>query len=356
MILKKLSQLTFLTVSLISANSLPAQSVILQMGIQETFIEGEYNQVNQIFNQNITLGIIYLPDREGSLIPNFNLQDSFVNKNNNEIKQIIKQNFSFFTQVRNNFNLDNFNLDLSLNSIQSSIQVTFIEGNNNFVQQKSQQNIVDLFLFHNWENNNLLNLESEDILEIILFDEALDSLQSIGQDIIIFGNQNLVSQEINQNLINLLFLDDSLYLNQIILEKLDNLFDNNPAQLVIQETFIINQGENNQVNQIINQTISDLFFLTPTLPILNNDYSLDQNQQNLANFDIEGFLSNILEESIINAHQINEQNVFIIGNENKSKQVNNQAIIATVPENNSSSIILLIGIIGLSQIAKEKSG
>ena len=352
--LKKLSQLTFLAVSLISTGILPAQSVIPQMGIQETFIEGEFNQVNQILNQNIILGIIYLADREESLIPNFNIQDSF-NNNSNEVNQTITQNFPFFPQESNNFDLDNFNLDLSLNTIQSSIQITFLEGNNNFVVQQSQQNILDFFWFDEPEDDNLLDRKLEAIIEPILFEQALDTIQSSVQDLFIFGNENLVNQEVNQNIINLLLLDNSLKFNQVYLENLDDFFDDHPAQLVIQETFIINQGKNNQVNQVIKQTINDFFFLDATLLSSNNDYTLSPNKQINPNFDIERLISNILDKTVINANQINQQNVLIIGDDNQTIQVNNQEITVSVPEYDSPYLILFIGVIVLFRISKKDS-
>lgn len=344
---KKFVQFTLILTTFLTTNNLPAQSLIPQMGVQETFLEGESNLVNQILNQNLALGFIYLPDLEAFLLPNFNIQGIFMTNNNNKVNQRINQIFPDFQQD-NESNFNSFNQDLVLDGLQFSTQETFIEGDSNLVNQQSEQTFTDFFWLDGWENDSSFNLELEDFIEPILLDIGLDSFQVTVQDTWVYGDNNLVNQEVSQSITNLLFIDEPLNSSEFSPELINLLLNDDPFQFTIQETFL-NEGENNLVNQTINQTVTDLFFIDTTLFTDNRVPYLSSNEislENSTNFDIDEFINNILNESMINANQINRQDALVIGDENQVNQENNQELTVSVPENNSPYIILLIGIIG----------
>jgi|GEM_PF-4010749 len=302
----------------------PAYSTTLQTAIQETYIEGNQNQINQLLEQNLTIGLIYLPN-----LPNFikplAILDQFIQGNNNQVNQLLNQNFPPLSLENQpiNYNpfLDNGNI---LDTVQFSTQEASIFGNNNLVTQNNEQTIIDFFFFPEEKTNN--NVDFNELIEIVLQDNLLDGIQFSLQDVIIEGDNNQVEQKSYQTITNFLLVENDEINNNPIL---------NPLQFAIQETFIF--GDTNLVEQELTQTITDLFVL--------ND--IPQIPTNPTEFDIDEFIDTILNNTIINANQTNQQNAFVEGNNNRVQQENTQVINTKIPENSPVNALLFFGLFGI---------
>ena len=359
---------TFLGLASISLfslnNNLPANANIPQTSIQEILIKGELNQVNQQLNQNLNLNFIYLPQIEESVIPTFNLQGTFLENSNNQVNQTLGQNvldYQLFETNLGNFNINDFlNNDNILDGGQFISQEVLVEGNSNLITQESSQLLTDFV----WLDQSIGLTEDEDFSQFInklLFEQELDSLQFGLQDSLIFGNNNIVSQTIDQTLNSFIFTNHNL----------NSFFDSNflkaeieldPVQFTIQETFI-NFGQNNLISQTINQFINDISFVdasifTPKEPLFTQNNNSTTATSNSVDFDIDAFIDGILilNSTTIEANQINRQQIKIMGDENRETQNNVQVAVVSVPEPSSSRIMIVLSVIigVISYFKKEK--
>ncbi len=329
--------------------NLPANANIPQTSIQEILIEGELNQVNQQLNQSLNLNFIYLPQIEESVIPTFNIQGTFLENTNNQVDQAIEQNILDFELAETSlgdFNINDFlNSDNILDGVQFISQEVLIEGESNLIIQESSQVITDFVGL----DKSFDITEYEDFSQFInklLFDQELDSLQFGLQDTLIFGNNNMVDQTIDQTLNSFIFTDNNLSFNTKFFNKEIAL---DPVQFTIQETFI-DSGTSNLVSQTINQVISDISFFdfasifVPEQPLFQPNNSSTLATSNLVNFDIDAFINGILNSTIIEANQINTQQIQIIGDENIETQNNVQVAIVSVPEPSSPRIMIVLSV------------
>ena len=344
--LNKASQLALVSATFVVLTNFPmlAGATIPQTTVQENFIEGDNNTVNQKLHQTIVLKLVEIPGLEDSVIPNLTIQNAFIpsgNTLNQKIDRTIPNFFSFNKDFSTtgkadrqssdfmSFGIENFlNSNGVLNGIQFGTQETLIDGNNNLSNQNISQNFTQLFLFNNPKDNlntsnedskanGLLNFDLNQIIKAFSLNLGLDSWQFGLQDNSIFGNNNSVSQEIDQTITDFLLVDGkfSSAINNTVVK---------PIQFTIQETFIP-KGKNNTVNQEIEQNITDLSVLNPngfSNSVLDNNNLLGES----VNFDIDKFINIILNETVVNASQISRQAAVIEGDNNRS----NQAIAQTI--------------------------
>ncbi len=349
---------TFLSLVPISlfglANSLPANANIPQTSIQEILIQGESNKVYQELNQSLNLNFIYLPEIEQSVLPTFNIQGVFLDNLNNQVTQSINQNILDFQLLETsliNFDSNDFlNNDGILNGEQFITQEVFTEGNNNLITQQSDQNLTDFV----WLDRFTSTTEDKDfnyLLNEILVEQKLDSLQFALQDTFIFGNENTVYQTIDQTLNSFIFTNNDIS-NLLETNIADEVIELDPVQFTIQETFI-DFGQKNWISQTINQVIGDVSFidasfLTQKDPIIQENGSALVEVNNSINFDIDAFIEDILNNTTVEATQTNRQIIEVTGNENIRIQNNSQELVVSVSEPNTGRItILFLFIMGI---------
>ena len=333
----------------------PANAQIPQTSIQEILIEGEFNQVNQQLNQRLNLNFIYLPYIEESVISTFNIQGAFLDNPNNQVNQGINQNildFSLSETSLSSFDLNDFlNDDDILNGKQFITQEVSIKGDLNSITQNSSQALTDF----TWLDTSIAAIENNnfsDFLDNLLVSQELDSFQFGLQDTLILGDNNIVSQNIDQTFNNYIFTNNNL----------DSLFDTNAinenigldfAQFTIQETFV-DLGQNSLITQTINQEINDISFIdTSSFFEQNNKTIVGKN--NSVEFDIDAFINGILKDTIVEATQTNSQLSKTIGNENIAAQENVQVLVVSVPEPSFVKVMgLLLFIIGMRSCHKKQ--
>ncbi|MEM8779486.1 MAG: hypothetical protein AAGF26_11570, partial [Cyanobacteria bacterium P01_G01_bin.49] len=332
-----------LTIPHFSGNATIPQTVI-----QEVFIDGEFNEINQRIDQNIVFNFIYFPEIEESVIPNLNFQGLFLNEENNGSNQVTQQlNQTIFDLGLDETNLTNFGVDNFLNNdnvldgSQFNLQSALLEGNSNVVTQKSQQefsHILDLSQF----DETTKNATFSELIGKILYPKELDSLQFGLQDTVIIGDRNFVSQTIEQTLIYSIITPHNFNFQGLDLD---------PIQFTIQETFI-NQDDN-LINQTINQFINDVALFEVNLDHHNNQ--ILSSNETIIEFDIETFINKIIGETTINAEQTNRQEVEIIGNDNTATQNNLQILAKPIPEPSTVKMLYLIIITGCLHLVSKIS-
>ncbi len=346
---------TFLSLVPISlfglATSLPANANIPQTSIQEILIEGEFNQINQQLNQSLNLNFIYLPEIEESILPTFNIQGTFLDNPNNQVNQGIDQNifdFQLFETSLINFDSNDFlNNDGILNGEQFITQEVFTDGNNNLITQQSDQQLTDFL----WLDGLTSSVENKDFnywLDEILVDQKLDSLQFALQDTWIIGDENIVSQTIDQTLNSFIFTNSDIS-NLLGTNIIDKSIGLDPVQFTIQETFI-DSGQNNWISQTINQIIGDVSFIdgsffTQKDPIFQENGSVIAKPNNSMNFDIDTFINDILNNTTVEATQTNRQIIEVTGDDNIRIQENSQELVVSVPETNTGRIVIFFSFI-----------
>ncbi len=344
---------TFLSLVPISlfglTTSLPADANIPQTSIQGILIEGEFNQINQQLNQSLNLNFIYLPEIEESVLPTFNIQGIFLENTNNQVNQTINQNILDFQLLETsliNFDSNDFlNNDGILNGEQFITQEVFTDGNNNLITQQSDQQLTDFL----WLDGLTSSVENKDFnywLDEILVDQKLDSLQFALQDTWIIGDENIVYQTIDQTLNSFIFTNNDIS-NLLETNITDEVIKLDPVQFTIQETFT-DFGQNNSISQTINQVISDVSFidasfLTQKDSIFQENSSAIAEANNSLNFDIDAFIEDILNinNTAVKATQTNRQKIKEIGDENIRIQNSSQELVVTVSEPNTGRITIL---------------
>ena len=356
---------TFLGLASISllgfTTNLSANAQIPQTSTQTILIEGESNQVNQQLNQNLNLNFIYLPQIEESVIPTFNVRETFPDNTNNQVDRVLSQNVLDFPLVDTSltsFNINDFlNNDNILNGVQFITQEVFVDGDRNFLTQQSSQTLTDFI----WLDSSSATAESEDFsdfLNELLVTQELDSFQFGLQDTFVFGNNNIVDQTIEQTFNSFIFTSNNL----------DSLFETDlgegeieldPVQFTIQETSLFS-SQNNLISQNIDQVISDITFFDASnfsqqqeLFEPNNNAIVETN--NAVYFDIDAFINAILNDTIVEATQINRQRIQTIGNDNTDTQENVQVLVVSVPEPSSlKTMVVLLVIIGIQSRYKKR--
>ncbi|MEL4897327.1 hypothetical protein [Crocosphaera sp. Alani8] len=369
MINKAFSVLLLVPTVFSGISNFSAEAAIPQGSFQEIYIEGYSNEVNQQLNQTLNINFIDFSGMEDSVIPNFNIQGSFLDNPNNEVNQAINQNVLDLGLVP--LNLSNFSTsdfignDNVLNGVQFAEQQVFIQGDNNYADQQSSQSLTNSFL---WEP--LTEIEEladfKQFLSELLNSKELDSLQFSSQDTVLFGNNNIVNQNITQTLDILIFSEldlDLLFATEILGE--DDFL--NPTQFTIQETFI-SDGGGNFITRNINQSIKQISMVESSI-FLDESYSFpvfpntSTEENNLIDFPIDSFINEVLNNTIIEAEQINSQFIEIIGDSNENTQQNEQVLdlitdqessdfsaneqesVVSVPESSNLKVILLLPII-----------
>ncbi|MDJ0844118.1 hypothetical protein [Crocosphaera sp.] len=339
---------------------------------QEIYIEGYSNQVTQQLNQTLNLHFINLPEIKGSVIPNINIQGTFLDNPNNKVNQAINQNvvdLGLIPLNSKNFMINDFiGNDKVLNGVQFSEQQVLIQGNNNFSNQVNSQNLSN-FLFLEQSNKITETEEFYKFISQLLEIKLLDSFQFSSQDSLVFGDRNIVNQNISQTVDTFIFFasDFQLLLDKTV-EKANNFVK--PSQFTIQETFI-NASDNNIITQSINQSIQQLSLIEYGIYSEDNyllsEFKMDKiKSDNLVGFSIDAFIDEILNNTIIEGQQINRQFLEVIGNSNQNLQENEQVIdlvgsqepsvftanepnsLVSVPEpSNLRIMIVLLGIMGI---------
>ncbi len=349
-------------------NNLPTKAQIPQGSFQQIYIEGDFNQVTQELNQNLNLHFVDVPDFEMAVIPSFNIQGAFLDNSNNEVVQGINQ--SVFNSHLMPLNLTDLTVDdfigndNSFNGVQFNEQQVFIEGNHNISEQQSNQELTNFFLLE--PPNNLTNSTYIDqFFDELLESQSLDSFQFSSQDALLFGNNNLVGQNITQTFDIFIFFDSNSNTSfKTDIWREENLLK--PIQLTIQETFI-DVSENNYIIQSINQSIENISFMEfDTLSanhLLSSLKNINNDSHYLGEFPIDSFINEILNETIIEAKQINRQFLEVIGNSNENSQeneqildlmtneqlldltINEQELSVSIPEPSNLTLILVLSVI-----------
>lgn len=345
------------SISLFGVTNLPVGAEIPQTGIQEILIEGEFNTINQQLTQQLNLNFISFPSLEESVIPVVNIQDSFLDNPNNNVTQAINQNVFGFPLVETslgNFDINKFtNYDNVLNGLQFITQEAFIEGERNSITQQSSQNLTDFFWLD--QPSNLTDdMTFSQFMTDFLLEQTLDSLQFGLQDIFVFGNENIVSQTIDQTLDAFIFTDNDFD----VFEDETNIVEiESPVQFTIQETFILNEetginlSENNLVSQSINQAISNISFFNIENFFPTQNFN---STSNVLEFDIDAFIEAILTDTLVEATQINRQRATQIGDENTITQNNVQELVVGVPEPSPGKMLgVLLVIVGIRTVYKK---
>ena len=112
-----------------------------------------------------------------------------------------------------------------------------VNSNRNYITQQSSQILTDFFWID--KTSNVTEEENfNDFLDNFLASQKLDSLQFALQDVFVFGNENIVSQTIDQTLNAFILTDNQL---AALWEKTNIVEAENPIQFTIQETFIFNE-------------------------------------------------------------------------------------------------------------------
>ncbi|WP_107668282.1 hypothetical protein [Cyanothece sp. BG0011] len=336
---------SFIIVNLSFMIPISVQGMIPQIAIQEVLIEGELNEVDQEIQQTISFNFISLPSLEASIIPVLNLRGNFITVNsnsNNLIDQQLNQTVFGLDSATTDLNGLDVNYLFDSNDISEgshfNLQTAFLKGNDNNISQKSQQELNNIFYLNPLSNTiDLLDLNV--LFKQIMENSFIDFLQLSLQDTVILGNNNLVSQTIEQR------IEYTILTNNDFSQWIDNLEEDlNIFQLTIQETFMDNN--NNLIHQNINQFIHAInwFYFTDTDPSLSSPIT-PSNDPNL-DFDIDLFINRIANQSSINATQINRQDVETIGENNQTEQNSLQILSKTIPEPSSLKMLLLIAITG----------
>ncbi|MEA5510902.1 hypothetical protein VB715_14100 [Crocosphaera sp. UHCC 0190] len=344
------------SISFFSLTTFSANGQIPQTGIQDIEIEGSFNEVTQELNQQFILNFVYLPQLESSVIPRLNVQSSLLDNVNNLLTQQINQtvlDYPFVNSSLTHFSIDDFlNYDNTLNGVQYNTQQAYIEGENNFISQKSSQTLTDFFFLD--DSSGITGEENfSEFLDKFLTSQGLDSLQFGLQDTFILGNNNLITQTISQTLNGFIFTDTDFSLSS-------DSFILDPIQFTIQETSIFNNvnnalvSENNIINQTINQFIGDVAFFKASSIFPNNNVFPQNNNlgfesNDLVDFDLNAFITDILnlKKTMVKGTQINRQLAETIGNDNETRQENLQVLVVSVPEPSSLKMLLLLTGLGI---------
>ncbi|EAZ91662.1 hypothetical protein [Crocosphaera chwakensis] len=346
------------SVGLLGFTHFPVNAQIPQTEIQSVVLGGEFNEISQQINQYLNLNFVYFPQVQQSVIsiPNLNIQQTFLDNPNNQFIQEKNQNFLEFPLRETSlvsFDLNDFlNNDNTLTGKQFITQEVFVEGNSNIITQKSSQTLTDFFWLDEssgiTEDDNLLQF-----LDKLLASQALDSLQFGLQDTFVFGNDNQVSQLIDQTFESFIFTPydfDSWFNNNLTNQDIGL----DPVQFTVQNTSIIEDSltpvsQNNLISQTLNQVISGISFINPTTLSQNQGF-VDPNNNLLAganssvNFDINDFIDGILKNTNIEVTQKNQQSITISGDQNTSTQENEQVSAVSVPEPSIVSMMVVLGI------------
>ncbi len=304
---------------------------IPQTTIQEVFIDGNDNTIQQDLFQQINFNLVLLPEVETTLFPQVQIQGDFVNGENNDIQQSIDQFIPdflvpFATSLDETLTFDPLD---DLNSVQFTSQLVDIIGNDNETFQFSEQTFITSVDF---TDSNFLGIE--EFIDTVFNDNLLDGIQFGIQDLIVTGDGNFVEQSITQTIETFFILDGDLDLDLASLLT-DEI--NSPLQFSIQETFI-QPGNDNIVSQSISQVIGDISEFNLSL--------LEEDTTGLDDFDIDSFIDTVLNQADINTTQFNPQSIVIEGDENFESQTNSQTI-NTIPESDSTNAILFFGILAI---------
>lgn len=340
------------SITLLGFSYFPVSAQTPQTQIQSIVLEGQANQVSQKINQYLNLNFIYLPQIQDSVIPipNLNIQDNPLNN----VTQITNQRVLGFPLVDTSlmsFTLNDFlQNDNTLTGKQFITQEILIEGNLNSVTQESRQTLTDFFWLD--PSSKITNNDHfSQFLDKLLDSQALDSLQFGLQDTFVFGNDNKVTQLIDQTFDSFILTSDDFesWFNTNLPNESKGL---DPVQFTVQHTSIV-PNQNNIISQTLNQVISGISFINPSNSsqkkgFLSSNNNLIFETNSVVNFDINEFIDGILNNTIVEATQKNQQRIQVQGNENKATQVNQQALTVSVPEPSLGKImVVLLVMIGL---------
>ncbi len=348
---KTLSLLVLVPTFFCGINNPATKAQIPQASFQEIYIEGYSNQVIQELNQNLNLNFISIPEIEGELIPNFNIQGTFLDNPNNEVNQEINQNvfnLSLIPLSLTSFGVNDFlGDDNVLNGVQFNEQQAFVQGDNNLTNQLSSQTLTEFFLLE--QSDEITEPKYfHQLLTELLDSQLLDSFQFGSQDTLLFGHNNVVNQSLTQTFDIFIFLtSDSNPLLSTDAWTEANLLK--PIQLTIQETFI-DVSENNFISQTINQSLNKISLIessifSPKNHLLPGFKTTNIGSDNLVELDIDVFINEILNNTIIEGKQINRQLVEVIGNSNESLQENEQELIVSIPEPSNLRMMVVLSVI-----------
>ncbi|ACB51424.1 hypothetical protein cce_2074 [Crocosphaera subtropica ATCC 51142] len=357
---QNLNWVGFTSMTVVSLTAFTANAQIPQTAIQEVLIQGSSNEVNQQLTQTFFLNFVYLPQIEPSDIPELNIQGSFLDNTNNEVIQQIGKTVLDFPLVESrltSFSIEDFvNHDGTLNGNQYSTQQALIgnsqetNNQNNTISQISYQTLTNFFWLD--DSSGMTGEENfNQFLEKLLTHQKLDSLQFSLQDAIVYGDNNIISQTVEQTFHHFILTNQTLDFSSE-LNDLDPSLGLDPIQFLIQETFTIDPSNNISANNLVTQRINQLiggtsFFNTNSLHSVLPSSQLSEVETNsLVDFDIDAFIEAILNDITIATTQISRQTSEILGDENEVFQSNTQVLVTTVPEPNSLKMLLSMAIMG----------
>ena len=322
-------------------NSIP-QGIVQEIDIPR----GNNNFVEQNITQDITIFVISAPEFPNTTGINTFIQTDSNIGNNNQVSQNIDQSMgniplfsTHFTDKdrddieKNDLVLDysNFiNNDNVLDAVQFTNQQILVQGNDNYLDNYSEQIIYDLSWYDEFgfdqDSNFTDSLTFDDFLEDLSGEYILDSVQFAVQDIRIFGRNNTITQELEQTIATFVTLDNDL------VEELQKDFSNlSPVQLVVQEDFV--DTNSNQIEQNIIQNIKFDFSFSndPDRDVSEiTGEELDANIDDLKKID-DNFIFPVLNDTIQDggafASQNNRQISDILGDFNTDIKENNQLLV-----------------------------
>lgn len=295
-----------------------------QLSLQESFVfEGTGNVIFQDLNQLLTFVPITIPDSfEQDEALQASLQAITETKNDNNlltIEQTSPQSEQSGEKKDNNNDdratVTNTGTDeQSTSPIQLSFQTVDLLGDDNTIQQESQQLVADLFFFEE-ERSDL-----GDFFESVAQDLLLSSLQFAFQDIIIEGDDNFIEQSINQTITAFVFLDEEEIIN-----------NTNFTQVSIPEIFLgdgTTVVDDNLISQDTTQSIAlNLNFSDEPIISNNGEGQIDV----LSDFPIDTLINEIISEEILEiATQTSFQDAFITGDNNFIIQEEIQELLPNV--------------------------
>ncbi len=323
----------------LSQNSIP-QGIIQEVAI----LNGKNNLVQQNISQNLIIYLVSAPDIAETASINTFLQTNSDIGVDNQVSQNLNQTMGDFPLFPNHFvegkreDVDKNNLVLDYNdfignddildSVQFTNQQIIVEGNNNDFSNSSEQIIYDLSWYDEFafNQNNIFdnNLTFDDFLEDFVGDYVLDSVQFAVQDIVIRGNRNSITQDLEQTIATFIVLDDDF-----IEELSEDSANLSPVQLVIQEDFI--DTNNNQIEQNVTQNISFDFSFSNEPNRNISEVTGEELEIEKLNFNIDDFILPVLEntnkDTVVFANQDTLQKTDVFGDKNTDIKENSQILV-----------------------------
>ncbi|WP_013322513.1 hypothetical protein [Gloeothece verrucosa] len=286
------------------------------------------------------MGLSITPVAAKSLTLQETNQSAMVVGTDNQVKQEVNQVLSNYFAINYDLNSQNFQIislpeiDNNLRIKQSSKQETFISGSQNKVIQKNQQIQINYFNIsllnlpkNNSKNSNFILHFLDNISDISENNKPIITEQLSSQKVFIDGEENQVTQQVNQIVMGIFYLNTESYFTPSITE-------------IVQESFSqsLNLGKSNQITQELKQTWLDLFLFGTEGG--RDSLSLDELIQSASEADLFSEIELLM----------NEKNLFPYSYRGQTSYFSRAELPPTVsvPEPSSVINLLAVGIIGIT--------